>query len=141
MFALDSRLNNDTLFLGDLPLSRVLLANDSQYPWLILVPRREEVSEVFQLDVADQAQLWKETTQVAGVLNTVFAADKINVAALGNVVKQLHMHVVARFETDVAWPGPIWGKHPAKPYSSDELALIKAKLEAALADLDWTAAQ
>ena len=141
MFALDSRLKNDTLFLGDLPLSRVLLANDSHYPWVILVPRRAEVSEVFQLDASDQQQLWKETTQVASALNTVFAADKINVAALGNVVKQLHMHVVARFETDAAWPGPIWGKLPATPYCADGLAEMKARLDVALAGLDWKAAE
>ena len=96
MFALDPRLQQDTLPIGDFPLCRLLLSNDSNYPWFILVPRREDVSELFQLDAADQQQLWKETTALAEMLKDSFDADKLNVATLGNVVSQLHMHVIVR---------------------------------------------
>ena len=95
MFALDSRLQQDCLLVGDFALSRLLLMNDAHYPWFILVPRREEVSELFQLDAADQRQLWQETTLLAETLKDTFAADKMNVATLGNVVSQLHMHAVS----------------------------------------------
>ncbi|KIH81990.1 HIT domain-containing protein [Pseudomonas batumici] len=131
MFVLDSRLQQDTLPLGDLPLCRVLLSNDSNYPWFILVPRRADISEVFQLEAADQLQLWQETTELAQLLQSVFQADKMNVAALGNVVSQLHMHVIVRRRDDVAWPAPVWGKHPAQPYSDEEVARIREKLRVA----------
>ena len=131
MFVLDSRLQQDTLPLGDLPLCRVLLSNDSNYPWFILVPRRADISEVFQLESADQLQLWRETTELAQLLQPVFQADKMNVAALGNVVSQLHMHVIVRRRDDVAWPAPVWGKHPARPYSDEEVARIREKLRVA----------
>ncbi|VFT18904.1 histidine triad (HIT) protein [Pseudomonas aeruginosa] len=94
MFALDPRLEQDTLLLGDFPLSRLLLMNDARYPWFILVPRREDVTELFQLDVDDQQALWREATLLAEVLKDTFRADKMNVANLGNVVSQLHMHVI-----------------------------------------------
>ena len=100
MFVLDSRLEQDTLLLGDFPLCRLLLMNDSQYPWFILVPRREELSELFQLGAADQLALWKETTALAETVKDTFGADKMNVATLGNVVGQLHMHVIARRRDD-----------------------------------------
>lgn len=134
MFALDSRLRQDTVALGDFPLSSLLLMNDSQYPWFILVPRREDVSEIFQLDSADQQQLWREATQLAEVLKDTFDADKMNVANLGNVVSQLHVHVIVRKQDDVAWPGPVWGKHPAVPYKEEELARVREKLRMALGD-------
>lgn len=89
MFALDPRLEQDTLLLGDFPLSRLLLMNDARYPWFILVPRREDVTELFQLDVDDQQALWREATLLAEVLKDTFRADKMNVANLGNVVSQL----------------------------------------------------
>ncbi|WP_313464805.1 HIT family protein [Pseudomonas nitroreducens] len=134
MFALDSRLQQDTVALGDFPLSSLLLMNDSQYPWFILVPRREDVSEIFQLDVADQQQLWREATQLAEVLKDTFDADKMNVANLGNVVSQLHVHVIVRKTSDAAWPGPVWGKHAAVPYKEEELARIREKLRMVLGD-------
>ncbi|OKO44047.1 hypothetical protein AM469_000990 [Pseudomonas aeruginosa] len=109
MFALDPRLEQDTLLLGDFPLSRLLLMNDARYPWFILVPRREDVTELFQLDVDDQQALWREATLLAEVLKDTFRADKMNVANLGNVVSQLHMHVIVRRRGDDAWPGPVWG--------------------------------
>jgi len=134
MFVLDSRLEQDTLLLGDFPLCRLLLMNDAQYPWFILVPRREEVSELFQLDAADQQMLWMETTSLAETVKDTFGADKMNIATLGNMVGQLHMHVIARRRDDVAWPAPVWGRHPAKAYTEEQVAAIKNKLKLVLAD-------
>lgn len=137
MFILDTRLQEDTWLIGDFPLCRLLLSNDSNYPWFILVPRREGISELFQLDDADRQLMWAETTALAGVLKELFTADKMNVATLGNVVSQLHMHVIARYASDAAWPGPVWGKHPAKPYSEADVQVIRDKLKAVL-DADFT---
>lgn len=132
VFALDPRLQQDTLPIGDFPLCRLLLSNDSNYPWFILVPRRDDISEIFQLDVADQLRLWQETTALAEVLKDSFGADKLNVAALGNVVSQLHMHVIVRKREDAAWPAPVWGKHPAKPYSAEQVEVIRDRLRLVL---------
>ncbi|MBA1379135.1 HIT family protein [Pseudomonas brassicacearum] len=134
MFALDPRLQQDTLPIGDFPLCRLLLSNDSNYPWFILVPRRDDISELFQLDDADQQQLWKETTALAETLKDSFDADKLNVATLGNVVSQLHMHVIVRKRDDAAWPAPVWGKHPAQPYSAEQVNVIRERLRAVLTD-------
>ncbi|AYF90503.1 HIT domain-containing protein [Pseudomonas sp. JS3066] len=134
MFALDPRLQQDTLPIGDFPLCRLLLMNDAQYPWFILVPRREEISELFQLGVDEQRQLWQETTFLAETLKDTFGADKMNVATLGNVVSQLHMHVIVRRREDAAWPAPVWGRHPAVAYSSEQVAAIRSKLRLVLAD-------
>ncbi|BCG26337.1 MULTISPECIES: HIT family protein [Pseudomonas] len=132
MFALDQRLQQDCLPVGDFPLCRLLLMNDSHYPWFILVPRREEVSELFQLDADDQLRLWNETTRLAEVLKDSFGADKMNVATLGNVVSQLHMHVIVRRREDAAWPAPVWGRHPAQPYSPEQVAEVMARLRLVL---------
>lgn len=137
MFALDPRLEQDTLPIGDFPLCRLLLSNDSNYPWFILVPRRADISELFQLDSQDQAQLWRETTGLAELLKDSFDADKLNVATLGNVVSQLHMHVIVRKREDAAWPAPVWGKHPAKPYAAEQVAAIRERLRLVLTD-DFT---
>jgi diadenosine tetraphosphate (Ap4A) HIT family hydrolase len=134
VFVLDPRLQQDTLPIGDFPLCRLLLSNDSNYPWFILVPRREDISELFQLDDADQRQLWKETTALAEILKDSFDADKLNVAALGNVVSQLHMHVIVRKHEDAAWPAPVWGKHPARPYNAEQVTAIRERLRMALTD-------
>jgi len=134
MFTLDQRLQQDTLLLGDFPLCRLLLMNDANYPWFILVPRRDEVSELFQLDAQEQQQLWRESTELAEVLKDTFKADKMNVATLGNVVSQLHMHVIVRRKDDPAWPAPVWGKHPARPYSDEQVAALRSKLRMALDD-------
>ncbi|WP_397449387.1 HIT family protein [Pseudomonas sp. NA-150] len=134
MFVLDSRLAQDTAVIGDFPLCRLLLSNDSNYPWFILVPRRPDISEVFQLVTADQLQLWQETTALAQVLKDSFNADKLNIAALGNVVSQLHMHVIVRFREDAAWPSPVWGKHPAQPYTAEQLSSIRDRLRGVLSD-------
>lgn len=137
MFALDPRLQQDTLPIGDFPLCRLLLSNDSNYPWFILVPRREAISEIFQLDVADQQLLWQETTALAQWLKDSFDADKMNVATLGNVVSQLHMHVIVRKRDDAAWPAPVWGKLAAKPYTAEQVDAIRERLRQGLSD-DFT---
>lgn len=128
MFVLDSRLQQDSLVLGDFPLSRLLLSKDANYPWFILVPRRADVSELFDLDLADQQQLWKETTLLAEALKDEFAADKMNVATLGNVVSQLHMHVVVRHRSDATWPAPVWGKVPALDYAPGQVDALRQRL-------------
>ena len=134
MFSLDPRLQQDTLAVGDFPLCRLLLMNDAQFPWFILVPRRVDVSEVFDLDAVDQLALWQETTALATVLKDGFAADKMNVATLGNMVSQLHMHVIVRRREDAAWPAPVWGKLPAQPYSEAQSAGVLARLRSLLTD-------
>lgn len=134
MFTLDSRLQQDCLLVGDFPLCRLLLMNDASYPWFILVPRREEVSEIFQLDGADQRQLWQETSLLAETLKDTFAADKMNVATLGNVVSQLHMHVIVRRRDDAAWPAPVWGRQPARPYEDSQIRQIIDKLRLVLTE-------
>ena len=134
MFVLDTRLQQDTIALGDFALSRLLLMNDAQFPWFILVPRREDVSEIFQLAPEEQQMLWREATGLAEVLKDTFKADKMNVANLGNVVSQLHMHVIVRRRDDAAWPGPVWGKVAPLPYTADELQVLRAKLRMVLGD-------
>lgn len=134
MFTLDPRLQQDTLIVGDFALCRLLLMNDAQFPWFILVPRRDAVSEIFQLDIADQRLLWQEASELAETLKDTFAADKMNVASLGNIVGQLHMHVIVRRRDDAVWPAPVWGKLPAQPYSTEQLAVVMTKLRMALDD-------
>lgn len=134
MFTLDSRLQQDSLVLGDLPLCRLLLSKDANYPWFILVPRRADVSELFELEEVDQRQLWEETTALAEALKDAFAADKMNVAALGNVVSQLHMHVIVRRHGDAAWPAPVWGKVQAIDYTDGQVGGIRQQIRALLGD-------
>tara|TARA_Y100001960_G_scaffold82962_2_gene88619 strand:- start:490 stop:894 length:405 start_codon:yes stop_codon:yes gene_type:complete len=121
MFKLDARLENDTIELGNIEFIKVLMSKDSNYPWLILVPEIADATELFDLDAQQQQLLMQTITKISKDMQVEFSADKINVGALGNVVKQLHIHIVARFETDIAWPGPIWGQHPAKPYTQKQL--------------------
>ena len=135
MFALHPRLQADTQILGDLPLCRVLLAKDSQYPWLILVPRVADLREIHHLAPAQQQQLMQESCAVATLMEEALGPDKINVAALGNLVPQLHLHHVARFSSDAAWPGPIWGAHPTIPYQTQDLRQQADNWRARLATL------
>ncbi len=139
-FTLDARLTEDCIPLGRFALSRLLLMNDATYPWLILVPERPDMRELFDLDAADQSALAAETALVARMLKTLCAADKINVAALGNVVAQLHIHVIARFAKDPAWPAPIWGHALPRPYAPDEAAGMRGRIAAALDALAATPA-
>lgn len=135
MFELHTQLAKDCAVVGDLGLCRVLLMNDSSYPWLILVPRREVVEELFQLSLTDQRQLIEEVSGVSEALASHARADKMNVAALGNVVPQLHVHVIARRRTDAAWPRPVWGVQPAQPYADGALAQELSELVALLLPL------
>ncbi len=121
MFTLHPQLFKDTVLVGYLPLSVVLLTKDANYPWCILVPRRDDVREVHQLNVDDRTQLLKESCELSEVMEQLFSPIKMNVAALGNVVPQLHLHHVARFEDDPAWPKPIWGVVDAVDYQEDIL--------------------
>jgi diadenosine tetraphosphate (Ap4A) HIT family hydrolase len=134
MFELHPRLAADTLAVGDFPLCRCLLMNDMHYPWLILVPRVEGIREIFELGVKDQQQLMRESSYVSERLAKHFNADKINIGALGNMVPQLHVHHIARYENDAAWPGPVWGKHPAEAYTGENLEMMKERLKQAFAD-------
>jgi len=134
VFEMDSRLRQDSLVLGEFALCRLLLSKDANYPWFILVPKREKVSELFDMSPQDQAQLWKETTYLAEALKREFAADKMNVATLGNVVSQMHMHVIVRRNGDAAWPAPVWGKVPAVEYGPGEVDAIRQRLRALLND-------
>ncbi len=123
-FALDSRLTADTVPVGDLALCSVLLLNDARFPWLILVPRREGLSEVTDLSEEDAAALMGEIRVATRVMLDLSRPDKVNVGALGNVVAQLHVHVVGRFRSDPAWPGPVWGFEARKPYPDHALAAL-----------------
>lgn len=120
MFELDERLNKDTWFIGDMALCQALLMNDSQFPWVILVPRRENCRELIDLQGEDRELLWRESDAVSLALRNLFSPHKLNVAALGNVVPQLHLHHIARFTDDRAWPQPVWGRQPAIAYVEDE---------------------
>ena len=132
-WSLHPQLARDTIEVGDLPLSRVLVVNDANWPWLLLVPRRLEVGEIIDLDEVEQAQLMTEIARTARAMKAVTACDKLNVAALGNVVPQLHVHVIARRQGDAGWPRPIWGAAPAIAHDREELD----RFIAALRDEIW----
>ena len=133
-FALDPRLAADTRLVASLPLCDVQLMNDARYAWLVLVPRREGLVEIADLSDDDQAMLWREANLAARVLRAVAPCDKLNLGVLGNIVRQLHVHVVARCQGDAAWPGPVWGHGQAQPYAEDamheRLAAMRHMLEA-----------
>jgi diadenosine tetraphosphate (Ap4A) HIT family hydrolase len=120
-WALHPQLERDTIPLGDLALSRVLIIKDANYPWLLLVPRRPDIVEIIELNQVEQAQLMVEIDRVARTLKEVTQCDKLNVAALGNAVPQLHVHIIARRKTDKAWPKPVWGVVPPLDHDDAEL--------------------
>ena len=131
-FALDDRLANDSVSVIITGLCDVRLMKDRRWPWLLLVPRRPGMSEIFELTPLDQTLLTFETNKVAATLKTVTGAAKINVGALGNIVRQLHVHIIARFEGDANWPGPIWGHGKAEPYADEDMNSFMAKLRETL---------
>jgi diadenosine tetraphosphate (Ap4A) HIT family hydrolase len=120
-WSLHPQLEKDTIDIGDLPLSRVLVIRDANYPWLLLVPRRSEAVEIIDLDEVEQAQLMTETSRAARALKDVTKCDKLNIAALGNMVPQLHVHIIARRKQDAAWPRPVWGVVPPLPHDAEEV--------------------
>ncbi|MEW5839041.1 MAG: HIT domain-containing protein [Pseudomonadota bacterium] len=128
-FELHPRLAADTIEVGELELCKLLLMNDAHYPWLVLVPRRAGVREIFQLARADQHLLLAESSMLAERMQLHFAAHKMNLAALGNLVPQLHIHLIARHTHDLAWPAPVFGLHPAQPYTDDELQKLRTILQ------------
>ncbi|RCS29953.1 HIT domain-containing protein [Rhodanobacter denitrificans] len=132
-FALDPRLAADTRPVASLPLCEVRLMDDARYPWLVLVPRRNGLVEIADLRDDEQAALWQEVNRAAAALRAVAPCDKLNLGALGNIVRQLHVHVVARREGDTAWPGPVWGSGRAQPYAGTALAARQDALRHQLA--------
>ncbi|HMT91755.1 HIT domain-containing protein [uncultured Thiothrix sp.] len=131
-FELHPHLAADTFLVGNLPLCRVLLMNESRYPWLILVPQRHGIREIYQLSPAERTQLWEESDLVSRQLMHLFKADKLNIAALGNMVPQLHLHHIARFKTDEAWPAPVWGKFKPDAYTAAAAEALLLQLRQAL---------
>lgn len=134
MAEIHPQLRKDYLLLGQFKLCHLLLMNDANYPWFILVPNRDNISEIFQLTSNDQTQLTRESSILSRTLYDLFAADKINIAALGNLVPQLHVHHIVRYTNDPVWPAPVWGQLPAKVYLEDELVVIIEKLKNALTE-------
>ncbi len=132
-FRLDARLESDCHLLGRFPLCLLLLMNNSAYPWCILVPERMGVSEIYQLSQSDQAQLATESAHLSERLAIEFAADKMNVAALGNVVSQLHVHHIVRYKKDPLWPAPIWVDATPAPYTGEALATVRERIVTGLA--------
>ena len=132
-FALDPRLVADTFNIGDFSLSRALLMNDARHPWLILVPRRAGLTELVDLDRAGRTLLMEEIALASEALRTLPQVDKINVGALGNIVRQLHLHIVARTIGDAAWPGPVWGAGSPQRYEESAAAELVARMRRALA--------
>jgi diadenosine tetraphosphate (Ap4A) HIT family hydrolase len=127
-FTLHHQLKDDTIELADFPLCKLLLCNDSAYPWFILVPKVVDVGELYQLDWQQQQQFLNESSLLSELLMQVFSGDKLNIAALGNIVGQLHVHHVVRYKSDAQWPKPIWGQQALTPYTEEELTSLKAKL-------------
>ena len=129
---LHAQLAKDCFVIGRFPLCALLLLNDSHYPWFILVPQRQGITEMHQLTEADQQQLMRESCQLAACIEKEFNADKINVAALGNMVPQLHIPHIVRYKTDPAWPAPVWGKFPAIPYEQESADKISRRMQTLL---------
>lgn len=131
MFELHPRLARDCFVMGAFPLCRLLLMNESRYPWFILVPERTGITEIHQLSETDRGALIRESSELSQRLAESFRADKMNIAAIGNLVPQLHLHHVVRYRNDPAWPAPVWGRFEPLPYRESAIAEIRAKLERA----------
>jgi len=127
-FTLHPQLAGDSIAIGDLALSHLRLLNDASFPWLLLIPKHPDISEIIELDEADRTVLMQEIAAVSQALKALTGCDKLNVAALGNMVPQLHIHVIARFKGDPAWPKPVWGQVPARPYAEAVAADLISQL-------------
>jgi diadenosine tetraphosphate (Ap4A) HIT family hydrolase len=134
-FRLHERLQADTLQLGSTPLCEIRLMDDRTWPWLLLVPAMPDIREIYQLPEQDQHQLLTESSVLSEAMMDVFGGHKMNVAALGNMVPQLHLHHIVRFEGDPAWPGPVWGKQAPVAYTDEGLAEVRGRLEPVLSRL------
>lgn len=130
-FVLDPRLESDSEFICDLNLSQVRLNLNAAFPWIILIPKKSELVELIDLEEADQTLLWHEMMKASHVIKTLFNPKKLNVAALGNMVSQLHIHVIARFAEDKAWPNPVWNSGATRQYEPTEKESILARLKLA----------
>ncbi len=140
MFVLNSKLAADTFLVCDLKISRLLLMNDANYLWFILVPREPNLTEITDLPFSDQIEVLREINLIARILKEELSAEKLNIAALGNVVKQLHIHVIGRFENDIAFPKPVWGAAPAKAYEEAAALELINKVKLKITNLNGTAA-
>ncbi|MDO9140617.1 MAG: HIT domain-containing protein [Methylobacter sp.] len=129
IFQLNPRLEQDCIAIGRFDLCRLLLMNDSHYPWFILVPERADVREIYQLGKAERELLTEESSYLAENLAALYKADKMNIAAIGNLVPQLHIHHIVRYRNDKAWPAPVWGKFAAEPYTDREIAEHVARVK------------
>lgn len=128
-YKLHPQLESDSIKICDLGLSELRLINDSQYPWFILVPRVADITEIYQLSLSQQQQLLVESSQLSQLLMQTFNGDKLNVAAIGNMVSQLHLHHVVRFKADISWPKPVWGQNPMLAYSQQQLKTLHSSLD------------
>lgn len=129
VFTLHTQLEADSLLLGHFPLCQLRLINDANYPWFLLVPQRADITEIHQLEKAEQQQLMRESTHLSELLTKAFNPDKLNIAALGNQVPQLHIHHIVRYRNDPAWPAPVWGHTIATPYQDSEIAAIRQQIQ------------
>ena len=127
-FILHPRLAQDTIFITNLNLSKVLLMNDSRYSWLILVPQVDNITEIYDLSAEQQIEFIQEANIAARVIKDIFNIDKINIGSLGNIVAQMHMHVIGRRQGDAAWPGPVWGYGIAEPYIESQIQTVKSDI-------------
>lgn len=127
-FQLHPDLKRDGVLLGSFPLCQLLLINDANYPWFVMVPARKDIVELTDLTEADYTQLWTESKTLCYFLQSAFGPDKLNVATLGNMTPQLHIHHIVRYRSDAAWPKPIWGAIPAQPYIAGAVEAIQDKL-------------
>lgn len=131
-FKLDDRFVRDSVFIANLGFCQLRLQNDSRWPWLVMIPQRNDITEVFELTPLDQTMLTFEMNLVAKILKEVTKAQKINVGALGNIVRQLHVHIIARNQGDASWPGPVWGHGTPQPYSDEQRDDLLERLKLAL---------
>ncbi|MHB2166656.1 HIT family protein [Alsobacter sp. R-9] len=134
-FSLHPQLARESVLVGDLALSRVMLMNNRRFPWLMLIPRRSGLREIIDLPETEQIVLLREITAACNLLREMFRPDKLNVAAIGNMVPQLHVHLVARYESDEAWPKPVFGFAPPIPYEPAELDSLKARIAVGLGNI------
>jgi diadenosine tetraphosphate (Ap4A) HIT family hydrolase len=130
-FQLHPDLQRDGIILGSFPLSLLLLINDANYPWFVLVPQRVDMRDTIDLNEADHQALWAESAELGRTIMRIFKGEKLNVAALGNVTPQLHVHHIVRYSQDPVWPSPIWGKLALKPYAPHQLETIREKIYSA----------